>query len=134
MAQAVDGPDTHAPATILIVEDEILTRMVLAEHLRDCGYRVLEAGTAAEAIVILQSDHAVDILFTDVGLPGEMNGFGLCAWARRYRAGIRLIVTSGLDKAAHEASELCAEEPYLAKPYDPEHLMREIERQLARNG
>ena len=45
------------PHTVLIVEDEVLTRIVLAQHLRDCGYRVLEAGNAAEAITVLEFDY-----------------------------------------------------------------------------
>ena len=131
MAQSAGKLAPLAPDTILIVEDEVLARIVLAEHLRGCGYRVLEAGNAAEAIMVLESDYAVDILFTDIGLPGAMNGFALCAWARKHRSGIRIIVTSGLDRAAHEASDLCEEEPYLRKPYDPDSLVREIKRLLA---
>ena len=49
----------------------VLTRIVLAQHLRDCGYRVLEAGNAAEAIMVLESDFVVDILFTDTTCPAK---------------------------------------------------------------
>jgi YesN/AraC family two-component response regulator len=56
--------------------------------------------------MILDSDYAVDILFTDVNLPGGMNGFALSRWARRNRPATRTIITSGLERAADEASDL----------------------------
>ena len=118
------------PHTVLIVEDEVLTRIVLAQHLRDCGYRVLEAGNAAEAIMVLESDFVVDILFTDVNLPGDMNGFALGRWTRKRRPQTRTILTSGTERAAQKASDLCDDEPYLLKPYDPAALVREIRRLL----
>ena len=118
------------PQTILIVEDQIMIRLALADHLRECGYRVYEAGDAAEAIQILRSDYLVDILFTDVNLPGELNGFGLSRWARDNRPAIKTIITSGTERAAQAASDLCDDEPYLRKPYDPAALVREIRRLL----
>ena len=111
-----------------------MVRMVLAQHLRDCGYRVIEAGHAEEAIAVLQSTHSVDILFTDVNLPGRMNGFALSRWAKEHRPGLRTIITSGAERAAHEVSDLCDEEPYLLKPYDPAALVREIGRLLGQGG
>ena len=59
------------PETILFVEDEALVRMDMAEFLRECGYRVHEAASASEAIEALQTKFAVDLVFTDINLPGE---------------------------------------------------------------
>lgn len=129
--EAVLADQSSQPDTILIVEDEVLVRLMVAEHLRGCGYRVLEAASAAEAIKVLEAEIAVDILFTDVQLPGELDGFGLARWTRERRPKIRIIITSGLERSAHEASDLCDEEPYLRKPYDPASLVREIRRLLA---
>ena len=70
------------PHTILIVEDEVLIRMMTSDALRSRGMTVIEAATAEEALVVLQSDHAVDLLLSDVRLPGTMNGAALAAWAR----------------------------------------------------
>ena len=106
----------------------MLVRMVLATHLRECGYRVIEAANAAEAIQVLEADHAVRILFTDVHLPGVMNGFALSRWAKHFRPELKVIITSGTERAAQEASDLCDDEPYLVKPYDPAALVREIRR------
>ena len=134
-AEPKQAPDANPnPRTVLIVEDEILARIVLAEHLRECGYRVLEAGNAAEAIMVLDSDYVVDVLFTDVNLPGDMNGFALARWARQRRPRLRSIITSGTERAAQEASDLCDDEPYLLKPYDPAALVREIKRLLGSGG
>ena len=116
--------------TILLVEDEIMIRLALADHLRECGYRVYEAGDAAEAIQILRSDYPVDILFTDVNLPGGMNGFALSRWAREHRPATQAIITSGVERSAQVASDLCDDEPYLRKPYDPAALVRVIRRLL----
>jgi len=57
-------------STILVVDDEILVRIAITEFLRDCGYSVIEAANAAQAIKVLSSDVQVDILFTDVEMPG----------------------------------------------------------------
>ena len=66
-----------------MVEDEVLIRLVIADYLRDCGYRVHEAVSAEEAILILQAPEvSIDIVFSDVEMPGEMDGFGLARWVR----------------------------------------------------
>lgn len=128
-ASATEAEQSH---TILVAEDEVLIRLVLAEYLRDCGYRVLEAANASEAIQILTEEIQVDILFTDVQMPGEINGFGLAKWTRQHRPEIQVIVTSGHEQAAHKASDLCDDEPYIKKPYDPAGLAAEIRRLLSR--
>jgi two-component SAPR family response regulator len=63
-----------------------------------------------------------------------MNDFALSRWAKQNRPAIKTIITSGLGRAAHAASDLCDDEPYLMKPYDPDGLVREVKRLLARKG
>ena len=65
-------------ATILVVEDEILIRMDLADYLRECGYHVIEASNADEAMAVLQSGREVGVALADVQMPGSMDGFGAC--------------------------------------------------------
>jgi CheY-like chemotaxis protein len=65
--------------TILVVEDEVLIRLPLAEYLRDCGYSVFEASNVAEAKAVLDADTPVDLVFSDVNMPGNENGFALAA-------------------------------------------------------
>jgi CheY-like chemotaxis protein len=72
--------------TVLVVEDEVLIRSSIAEYLRHCGYRVLEAANADEAMIILQKTTIqLDVLFSRIAMQGAMNGFGLAKRARELR-------------------------------------------------
>ena len=128
---------SHAP-TILVVEDEVLTRLVISEYLRECGYKVHEAANAEEAIAVLEAPEVlVDIVLSDVKMPGAMDGFGLAQWVRANRAGIKIILTSGAARSADLAGELCECGPLLAKPYEPHLALDRIKQLLAkaeRNG
>jgi DNA-binding NtrC family response regulator len=119
-------PKERCPA-ILVVEDEVLIRLVIADYLRECGFKVYEAGTAAEAVEVLESDQAsIDLVFSDIRLPGAMNGFALAQWARTNRPGLPVILTSGDSKKSDAAKELCENEPFFAKPYDVQRVVAEI--------
>jgi len=134
-------PDTppEAPPTVLVVEDEVLIRLAIADYLRACGWRVLEAGSAEEAIrVLLATDVAVDVVFSDVQMPGAMDGFGLAQWIRANRPDVRVLLTSGAPPAmAAGAGELCEDGPgggraLLRKPYDHRKVVRRIAALLGR--
>ena len=125
------SPSPAAAPSVLVVEDEVLVRTSVAEYLRACGYRVLEANDADEAILILRSDGRIDIVFTDVQMPGSLDGFGLAQWVRRERPEIRIIITSGVARVSKDAADLCEEGPLLAKPYDHRELERRIRWLLA---
>jgi CheY-like chemotaxis protein len=122
------------PQTVLVVEDEILVRMVIGDYLRECGYRVIEAGNAAEALTVLQSSETVDIVFSDVQMPGDMDGFGLARWVRQNRPGLKVLLTSGNARAAQTAGDLCEEGPLEVKPYHPQTIHSRIQRLLAEQG
>ena len=64
--------EAEAP-TVLVVEDEVLIRMAIADYLRDCGYRVVEAGNSHEAVRVLKTDVYIDVVFTDVHMPGSVD-------------------------------------------------------------
>lgn len=119
--------------TILIVEDEVLIRMSISDYLRDCGYRVIEAGDGDEALAVLKTDTHIDVVFSDVQMPGEANGFGVAQWVRRERPGVQVILTSGITDAARQAGALCEDGPLLDKPYDPADVLRRIKRLLAKS-
>ena len=106
----------------------MLVRSVVAIYLRDCGFQVVEAGNADEAIRVLESGLAVDIVFSDVNMPGSMDGFGLAQWLRQKRPGLHLILTSG---SPQRTDQLGAHRPFLAKPYDHNELERQIRAMLA---
>jgi DNA-binding response OmpR family regulator len=133
MGSPGNNKDNQADApTVLVVEDEVLVRMATAEYLRECGYRVFEAGSGDEAVAVLQTDIRVDVVFTDVTMPGTLNGFGLAQWVRRERPGVRVILTSGVTRTAQEAQDLCAHGPLMDKPYDHTEVERRIQALLGR--
>ncbi len=117
--------------TILIVEDEVLIRMSSAATLEDAGFRVLEAGNSAEAVQILMANKDIDVLMTDVCLPGEMDGLGLVALVHRVHPDIRAIVVSG-NTSAEDACTAGAI-GYLKKPYMAHSLVRAMNDLIARN-
>src|SRR5439155_25246387 len=81
--------------TILVAEDEILVRFMAAEHLRAAGFNVIEASNAAEAIDVLQSSEPVDLLFSDIAMPGLMNGAMLARWVYVHRPDVPVVLASG---------------------------------------
>ncbi len=127
-------PTTPAP-TVLVVEDEVLIRLVIADYLRECGYRVHEAANAAEAVVVLESPTVtIDIVFSDVQMPGEMDGFGLARWVRVHQPDVRVILTSSVVRSADIAATLCEAGPLLEKPYEPTGVVERIRQLIAKSN
>ncbi|MGO4685387.1 response regulator [Hyphomicrobium sp. 2TAF46] len=128
------GSDTKnpGPATVLIVEDTVLVRLAIAAYLRDCGYRVIEAASSDEAILVLQqSATTIDILFSDADVAGALDAFSLCQWSRKNRPETKIVMAASPKGAAVAAGKLCEEGPYLAKPYEPQAVEDYIRRLLA---
>jgi CheY-like chemotaxis protein len=119
------------PPTVLVVVDEVLVRMAVSDYLRECGYNVVEASDAHEAIEVITSEVAVDVAFSDIAMPGGLDGFGLAQWIRRERPDIKVVLSSGVARSAKAAGELCEEGPMLAKPYEHADLERRIRALLA---
>jgi CheY-like chemotaxis protein len=115
----------------LIVEDEILIRMDLADYLRECGFQVIEASNADEAIAVLQSGRQVGMALSDIQMPGSMDGFRLARWIRANRPDTKVILTSGVARSAELAADLCEDGPIETKPYDHQRLADRIRRSLA---
>src|SRR5271165_6665101 len=105
------------PETILFVEDEALVRMDMAEFLRECGYRVHEAANASEALEALQSKFAIDLVFTDINLPGGMNGLELAEWILNNRPGVKTLITTGrpIERGAPPMPGAFLAEPYTGR-------------------
>jgi CheY-like chemotaxis protein len=112
--------------SILVIDDEIIARAVIADYLRECGYRVFEAGHPDDAITILNSELAIDIVFTDLDLPGHSTGLELARWIRKRYPNIKVIVTSGHYSAAELAGELCDAGPPITKPYHSDAVVERI--------
>src|SRR5947209_2072600 len=112
---------TFVPVTVLIVEDEPIVRMMAAMEVEDAGFAVLEAESADAAMRILNSRSDVRILFSDIDMPGSMDGVQLAGAVRRRWPPIDIILTSGRTKpAAADVPERCV---FFAKPYAPERVV-----------
>ena len=133
MAQTIfsPAPDPEAPPSILVVEDEVLIRLTVADHLRDCGFRVLEAANGDEACRIMEAGETVDLVFTDIQMPGQLDGFSLARWVRDRKPGVPVLLTSGYVKSAELAHDLCTE--IVSKPYDHDDLVKRLRRLMARD-
>jgi len=105
--------------TILIVEDELLIRLALREHLEGCGFRVLEAADAAEAMDLIERHDEIALVFSDVRMPGDMDGIDLARWVLKHRPGLPVMLTSGELARVQASKELSGSENFSAfsKPY-----------------
>jgi DNA-binding response OmpR family regulator len=128
---ASPAPAASAPDTVLIVEPEVLARMMIAGYLRECGYKVIEAANGDEAKLVLAETVRVDVLLSVVELPGAVDGFTLCNWTRARRPNVEVILVGNETRAAKVAGELCEDGPMVKKPYDHKLLADRIKRLLA---
>ena len=108
----------------LVVDDEAFARLFAVQILLDQGYIVLEAGDAEEGLEILNSEHDVSVLFTDISMPGDLDGLDLIEHARKERPDLALLVTSGHGVPAER--RLPAGSSFLAKPYTAHALSEAI--------
>jgi response regulator RpfG family c-di-GMP phosphodiesterase len=129
-------PDRNGqPATIktvLVLDGDVLVRMPVVQFLRDCGYRVVEAANTDEAMVILQKTNVpVDVVLSEIDIPGSMNGFGFAQWARSVRPELKILLAGTPERTVRNAAELCEVGPTLKKPYDHKHVLNRIKHLLA---
>lgn len=110
------------------VEDDPPVLAAVIENLADLGYRAIPARDAAEALELLQSEDRIDIMFSDVVMPGGMNGVQLAVEARRLRPGLRVLLTSGYTNDAWGGDHrVPADVPILTKPYRREQLAQHLQ-------
>lgn len=110
------------PRTVLLVEDEILVRYALAFSLRAQGLKVLEASNAAEALALLEGGHTVNLLFSDIQMPGDLDGVALAAAVRERSPTTVVMLTSGKPPPP-DAAPLGQ---FVPKPYAPEAVLASI--------
>jgi PAS domain S-box-containing protein len=129
----VAPPPPASGETVLVVEDQAAVRDVTVRRLQQLGYKVREADGAASAIALLEAERDVDLVFSDVVMPGDMTGFDLAEWVRRNRPGLPVVLTSGFAENVARAQEKEKQHSIdiLRKPYDREELIHALER--ARN-
>ena len=117
------GPAEAAQRVVLVVEDEVVLRMAVSAHLRDAGLVVIEAVDAEEAVELLNANHTIRLVFSDITMPGTMDGDQLADWISARYPEIRILMTSGITQRGQR--------PFLAKPYSFLELQRRIEKMLS---
>jgi CheY-like chemotaxis protein len=121
------APRADAGETVLIVDDEPTVRMLVTEVLEDLGYTAIEAADGAGGLKVLQSDARIDLLVTDVGLPGGMNGRQLADAGRVLRAKLKvLFITGYAENAVLGHGHLDRDMQVLTKPFVMEALASRI--------
>lgn len=118
-----------SPIIVLVVEDEPLIRMEIVDDLADRGFSVLEATNSREAIQLLIQHPEIQILFTDVDMPGGMDGLMLAATVRDRWPPIKIIVTSGHRKVTLD--DIPGESRFFSKPHRPEEVAQAMREMVA---
>ena len=126
-------PRAEAGETVLVVDDEPTVRLLVTEVLQDLGYAALEASDSAAGLRVLQSDARIDLLITDVGLPGGMNGRQMVDAARGRRADLKvLFITGYAENAVLNGGRLEPGMAVMTKPFVIETLAARIREMIAR--
>jgi DNA-binding response OmpR family regulator len=116
---------------VMLIEADLLIRTPLAQYLRDCGFRVVEAFDTAEARDILgHASAGIDTILMDACESAE-SGFLFGAWIRTHHPNVTVILAGNTEKTAAKAGVLCEEGPALSRPYDHKLVLQEIRRRLA---
>ncbi|MEA2835043.1 MAG: hypothetical protein QOG66_3245, partial [Methylobacteriaceae bacterium] len=118
---------------ILVVEDDSAVLEMAVESLNDLGYQTLTAADAHSALSILRSNSRIDMLFSDVVMPGGMNGVQLSVEAKRLRPELKVLLSSGYTGAALGSSGVPEDMPILNKPYRREDLAKKLRTVLSRD-
>jgi len=110
---------------VLVVDDEPAIRAVLCEFLRDCGFHPLAVASGDEAVRLIARGVAIDLVFSDVRMPGELDGYGLAHWILENRPDLPILLVTGDLGKANAAAEFGGAE-VLSKPYEFDVAARKI--------
>lgn len=114
----------RTPPTILVVEDDVLARCLISDELRIQGYKVLEASTADDALSVLEAIR-VDLLFTDIRLPGQRNGLDVARIVHQRQWPTQVVLTSGRESTS-TVPELDSLGIFICKPYLLSHVLEVV--------
>ena len=115
-----------------MLEDSVLVRMAIAGYLRECGYRVIEAATSDEGLLVLKlPDMRIDVVFSAAEVAGALDAFALVQWVRSNLPQTKIIMAGSPKSASAAAGQLCEDGPHLKKPYEPQAVEDYIRRLLA---
>jgi PAS domain S-box-containing protein len=125
----------HGKAKVLVVDDNQRVLGIAVDQLTSLGYRVTWASSGEEALEMLRRDDDIDLLFTDVVMPGELAGGALAAKAMEIRPGLRVLFSSGyFEGTLVGKGQIERDVQFLAKPYRKHELARKIEEVLSSTG
>lgn len=124
-----DTSQPRAKVVVLLVEDDVLVRAPIANHLRDAGYTVLEATNAIEATEVIASQTAVQLVFTDVNMPGRMDGRSLAEWLAERRPDLPVLITSGDTRIGSTLT--IGNRRFIPKPYSFDAIEKHIRELLS---
>jgi CheY-like chemotaxis protein len=119
---------SHKP-TVLVVEDESIVRLCTVGMLEDAQFEVLGASNAEQALEILETHSDINVVFTDVNMPGKMDGFGLALEVEARWPAIHLVLTSG--KVGFGRGSIPGHGRFVPKPYSPETIARVVTEVMA---
>ena len=122
-----------ASHTVLVVEDETFIRLDTCAHLRECGYTVIEVSNAEDAISTIYRHPEIDLVFTDVRMPGNMDGLDLARWILENKPNTPVMIATGDLGRVSAMHELCGVETFI-KPYDHDKIVDRIRRALAKKS
>jgi two-component system, response regulator PdtaR len=122
MSDREERTDAEVRPTVLLVEDEVMIRWAVAEALRADGMLVVEASNAGEAIDAVMGGVKPDILFTDIRMPGHLDGIQLAAFLEASLPGLEVMIAS----AYFQREDLKFHVNFVAKPYDPKSVAKRI--------
>jgi CheY-like chemotaxis protein len=126
------APGVGSGETVLVIDDEPTIRMLIADVLTEAGYRVVEAQDGPSGMRIVQSGQRLDLLITDVGLPGGMNGRQIADAARTDRPGLKVLFITGFaENAAIGAGHLPAGMEVITKPFQVTDLASKVSEIIA---
>lgn len=115
-----------AIATVLVVEDEAIVRLAVADYLQGCGFEVIEADNGAEAISLLETGMPVDVIVSDIQMPRDPDGLALARWVREHRPGLKVILASGQADRIAEGRDRSLAEAFYDKPLPLSRLAEDI--------
>jgi DNA-binding NtrC family response regulator len=114
-------------STVAIIEPDVLARMTIAEYLRDCGYRVIEAMNPADIFKLLAAGTVIRTVLCEARVNSDLDGLAFAKAVRERYPHTDVILSVGVANATDKAGTLCEEGP-LQKPFHPQELLRRIQR------
>jgi DNA-binding NtrC family response regulator len=121
----------RATSTVLVVEDDALTRFAMAGYLADRGWRVLQAACGEDARTMLSAGDAIDLVFSDVEMPPGLSGIALAHWVHARHPEVQMMLTSGVACMSCVPTDVCAQASRFPKPYLCEAVAERIDALLA---